>query len=153
MKQTGVEQLVSELKKYDSAGLKDQSNYVIEMPTHILTELEEQAKEIENQQRGYSDEEVLNFTQTIIQQYKLGNTNIEQLDLLKETLQQFKNKKFPQQEKNEEAQIPDPSDFMKLGEEAFVKNVAENLRAELTPREKILWLQGYLLAVTQYRKK
>lgn len=111
------------------------------------------SKEIENQQRGYSDEEVLNFTQTIIQQYKLGNTNIEQLDLLKETLQQFKNKKFPQQEKNEELQIPDPSDFMKLGEEAFVKNVAENLRAELTPREKILWLQGYLLAVTQYRKK
>jgi hypothetical protein len=47
MKQTAVEWLVSELKKYDSAGLKDQSNYVIEMPTHILTELEEQAKEIE----------------------------------------------------------------------------------------------------------
>ena len=40
----------------------------------------------------YSEEEVLNFTQTIIQQYKFGNTNIEQLDLLKETLQKFKNK-------------------------------------------------------------
>ena len=40
-----------------------------------------------------------------------------------------------------------------VGQEAFVKNVAENLRAELTPREKILWLQGYLLAVTQYRKR
>lgn len=38
----------------------------------------------------YSEEEVLNFTKTIIQQYKFGNTNIEQLDLLKETLQQFK---------------------------------------------------------------
>jgi DnaJ-domain-containing protein 1 len=50
MKQTAVEWLVSELKKYDSAGLKDQSNYVIEMPTHILTELEEQAKEMEKQQ-------------------------------------------------------------------------------------------------------
>ena len=49
MKQTAVEWLVSELKKYDSAGLKDQSNYVIEMPTHILTELEEQAKEIEKE--------------------------------------------------------------------------------------------------------
>lgn len=47
---TAVEWLVSELKKYDSAGLKDQSNYVIEMPTHILTELEEQAKEMEKQQ-------------------------------------------------------------------------------------------------------
>jgi hypothetical protein len=47
---TAVEWLVSELKKYDSAGLKDQSNYVIEMPTHILTELEEQAKEMEKEQ-------------------------------------------------------------------------------------------------------
>jgi len=51
MKQTAVEWLVTELKKYDSAGLKDQSNYVIEMPTHILTELEEQAKEMEKEQR------------------------------------------------------------------------------------------------------
>ena len=50
MKQTAVEWLVNELKKYDSAGLKDQSNYVIEMPTHILTELEEQAKEMEKEQ-------------------------------------------------------------------------------------------------------
>jgi hypothetical protein len=40
----------------------------------------------------YSEEEVLNFTQTMIMQYKFGNTNIEQMDLLKETLQLFKNK-------------------------------------------------------------
>jgi hypothetical protein len=53
----------------------------------------------------------------------------------------------------EVAEIPDPSHFMKLGEEAFVKNVEEKLRAETSPREKIMWLQGYLLAVTQYRKK
>lgn len=53
---------------------------------------QEQAKEIENEQKGYSEEEVLNFTQTMIMQYKFGNTNIEQMDLLKETLQQFKNK-------------------------------------------------------------
>jgi len=45
------------------------------------------------QETSYSEEEVLNFTQTIIQQYKFGNTNIEQMDLLKETLQLFKNKK------------------------------------------------------------
>ena len=74
------------------AGLKDQSNYVIEMPTHILTELKEQAKEMEEQQPSYSEAEVLEFTQTMIMQYKSGNTNIEQMDLLKETLQQFKNK-------------------------------------------------------------
>jgi len=44
------------------------------------------------QKRMYSEEEVLNFTQTMIMQYKFGNTNIEQMDLLKETLQLFKNK-------------------------------------------------------------
>lgn len=44
------------------------------------------------QERMYSEEEVLNFTQTMIMQYKFGNTNIEQMDLLKETLQLFKNK-------------------------------------------------------------
>jgi hypothetical protein len=59
MKQSAVEWLVSELKKYDSAGLKDQSNYVIELPTHILTELEEQAKQMEEEQRGYSEEHLI----------------------------------------------------------------------------------------------
>ena len=59
-----------------------------------LEEAIQQAKEMENQQRGYSEEEVLEFTQTIIQQYKLGNTNIEQLDLLKETLELFKKNKI-----------------------------------------------------------
>ena len=44
------------------------------------------------QERSYSEEEVLEFTQTMIMQYKFGNTNIEQMDLLKETLQLFKNK-------------------------------------------------------------
>jgi len=44
------------------------------------------------QERMYSEEEVLEFTQTMIMQYKFGNTNIEQMDLLKETLQQFKKK-------------------------------------------------------------
>lgn len=44
------------------------------------------------QKRSYSKEEVLEFTQTMIMQYKFGNTNIEQMDLLKETLQLFKNK-------------------------------------------------------------
>lgn len=66
MKQTAVEWLVSELKKYDSAGLKDQSNYVIEMPTHILTELEEQAKEMDNEQKGYSKEEVDKVLDTLL---------------------------------------------------------------------------------------
>jgi hypothetical protein len=44
------------------------------------------------QERSYSEEEVLNFTQTMLMQYKFGNTNIEQMDLLKETFQLFKNK-------------------------------------------------------------
>jgi hypothetical protein len=40
--------------------------------------------------RMYSEEEVLNFTQIILSQYIVGNTNIAQLDLLKETLHIFK---------------------------------------------------------------
>ena len=43
-------------------------------------------------ERMYSEEEVLNFTQTMIMQYKFGNNNIEQMDLLKESLEQFKKK-------------------------------------------------------------
>ena len=42
--------------------------------------------------RMYSEDEVLNFTQIILSQYAVGNTNIDQLDLLKETLHIFKNK-------------------------------------------------------------
>jgi hypothetical protein len=43
-------------------------------------------------ERMYSEDEVLEFTQKMIQQYKFGNTNIEQLYLLKESLEKFKNK-------------------------------------------------------------
>jgi len=40
----------------------------------------------------YSQEEVLKFSGIVLSQYKGGNTNIEQTNLLKETLQLFKNK-------------------------------------------------------------
>ena len=43
-------------------------------------------------ERMYSEEEVLKFTQTILMQYKFGNTDIEQMDLLRETFQLFKKK-------------------------------------------------------------
>lgn len=85
MKQSAVEWLIGELKKYDSAGLKDQSNYVIEMPTHILTELEEQSKEIENQQQDknkYSEEE-LKSTFKIGFNIGYGST-VQELDLKNE---------------------------------------------------------------------
>jgi len=81
MKKTAVEFLVEKMENL----------YYVNFEKSFLEEIE-QAKEIEKEQQGYSEEEVLNFTQTIIQQYKSGNTNIEQLDLLKETLQLFKNK-------------------------------------------------------------
>ena len=42
------------------------------------------------QERMYSEEDVLNFTQIAISQYKFGNTNIEQVEQLKETLRAFK---------------------------------------------------------------
>ena len=96
MKQTAVEWLISELKKYDSAGLKDQSNYVIEMPTHILTELEEQAKELEKEQQGYSEKEALNllthFAVEIQRQNKKGQYPIEIKGWFERNKEQFKNK-------------------------------------------------------------
>ena len=79
MKQTAVEWLINRLGKSGFDFSSNQGNI-------------QKAKEMENQQQGYSEEEVLNFTQTMIMQYKFGNTNIEQMDLLKETLQKFKNK-------------------------------------------------------------
>lgn len=38
----------------------------------------------------FSKDEVLKFAQIVISQYKVGNTNIEQIDLLTETLEKFK---------------------------------------------------------------
>ena len=55
---------------------------------YFSNDLEKKSK----QERLLSDEEVLTFTQTIISQFKFGNTNIEQIELLRETLQLFKKK-------------------------------------------------------------
>ena len=55
---TAVEFLLRELKKYGDTCPNYELNYVIEIPTHILKELEEQAKEMEKEQRGYSEEDV-----------------------------------------------------------------------------------------------
>jgi MoaA/NifB/PqqE/SkfB family radical SAM enzyme len=67
-------------------GTKDSFEYIKNSVKYGAKWQQEQHKKL------YSEEEVLEFTQKIIQQYKFGNTNIEQMDLLKETLQQFKNK-------------------------------------------------------------
>ena len=82
---TAVEWLVSELKKYDSAGLKDQSNYVIEMPTHILTELEEQAKEMEKQQQ-------LELIQFLADREDFKENSSISIFIAEDYLNQFKNK-------------------------------------------------------------
>jgi hypothetical protein len=50
-------------------------------------------------------------------------------------------------------EVPNPADFMKLGEDAFNKNVHEKLRETLSPNEKQMWISGYLLALTQQNKK
>ena len=42
----------------------------------------------------YSEKDMIEFTQTMIMQYKFGNTNIEQLDLLKESLEQYYNETY-----------------------------------------------------------
>lgn len=46
-------------------------------------------------------------------------------------------------------ELSNPSDFMKLGEDAFNKNVHKKLRETLSPTEKQMWINGYLLALTQ----
>jgi hypothetical protein len=84
MKQTAVEWLGLQLNMVFTDITEEQWNRA--------EKLFQQAKEMEEEQRGYSEEEVLNFTQTMIMQYKFGNTNIEQMDLLKESLEQFKKK-------------------------------------------------------------
>ena len=96
------EQFKQETLEESKSNYADIHNEVYDIPCANLRinnrELIENAIEFgakwqqEQDKNKYSEEEVLNFTQTIIMQYKFGNTNIEQLDLLKETLQLFKNK-------------------------------------------------------------
>jgi hypothetical protein len=50
-------------------------------------------------------------------------------------------------------ELPKPVDFMKLGEDAFIKNVHQKLRETLSPTEKQMWINGYLLALTQQNKR
>jgi hypothetical protein len=50
-------------------------------------------------------------------------------------------------------ELPNPADFMKLGEDAFIKNVHKKLRETLSPTEKQMWINGYLLALTEQFKK
>ena len=50
-------------------------------------------------------------------------------------------------------EVPNPSEFMQLGEKAFKENVHEKLRETLSPNEKQMWISGYLLALTQQNKK
>jgi hypothetical protein len=100
-----VKNLTTEDLKQKQETLEEAGMYQQELFSYLhylgVTALQSEMQEIErivlNMQQEqdknkYSEEEVLEFTQTIIQQYKLGNTNIEQLDLLKETLEQFKKK-------------------------------------------------------------
>lgn len=50
-------------------------------------------------------------------------------------------------------ELPNPADFMRLGEDAFQNNVHEKLRETLSSTEKQMWINGYLLALTQQNKK
>jgi len=77
-----------EAKKYlSNEGYGKGSNFTLNNVADLMLEWQQ-----EQDKNKYNEEEVLEFTQTMIMQYKFGNTNIEQMDLLKETLQQFKNK-------------------------------------------------------------
>jgi hypothetical protein len=61
--------------------------------------------------------------------------------------------RYEQEKKNTTIEIPNPAEFMMLGETAFQQNVAEELRNKLSPTEKQMWLSGYLLALTEQFKK
>jgi hypothetical protein len=50
-------------------------------------------------------------------------------------------------------ELPNPAEFMMLGEDAFNKNVHEKLRETLSPTEKQMWINGYLLAWTEQNKR
>jgi hypothetical protein len=56
-------------------------------------------------------------------------------------------------EEFKENQVPNPADFMMLGEKAFEENVHEKLRETLSPTEKQMWISGYLFALTQQNKR
>jgi methyltransferase-like protein len=56
-------------------------------------------------------------------------------------------------EKETKNELPNPADFMQLGEDAFNKNVHEKLRETLSPIEKQMWINGYLLALTEQNKR
>ena len=72
---TAVEFLLSELKKYGSACPKYEVNYVIEIPTHILTELEGQANAMEKEQKILLVQELKDYTKEA--QCILGNDERE----------------------------------------------------------------------------
>ena len=50
-KETAVEWLAEQLKEYDFADIKDSENYIIKIPAWILTEKQEQAQEMDKQQK------------------------------------------------------------------------------------------------------
>ena len=52
--QTAVEWLIGQLKQYDFADIKDDENYIIKIPAWVLTEKEEQAKQMEKEQIKYA---------------------------------------------------------------------------------------------------
>jgi hypothetical protein len=61
--------------------------------------------------------------------------------------------RYEQEKKNTTIEIPNPAEFMLLGETAFEENVHEKLRETLSPTEKQMWLSGYLLALTKQSKR
>ena len=74
--------------------------------------------------------------------------------LIEKSIDEMINKiRFEQENKNTITEIPNPVEFMMLGETAFQQNVAEELRNKLSPTEKQMWLSGYLLSLTQQNKR
>jgi len=100
--QTAVEWLVEQFKEYDFADVKDTENYIIKMQSFVLTEKLDKAKEMEEKQKGYTLEQMMdcwnaalkfephgpNFNDYIMS-LKLKENRDEQLDFLTEQAQEL----------------------------------------------------------------
>jgi hypothetical protein len=73
--------------------------------------------------------------------------------LIEKSIDEMINEIRYEQAKNTTAEIPNPAEFMMLGETAFEENIHEKLRETLSPTEKQMWISGYLLALTKQSKR
>lgn len=138
MKQTAVEWLIEQIKKDSDLRLRG----------FDLDGIGEQAKEMEEKKLL---EMLHKFGFDYTYNYRGEKTIYEWITEWFEDYKRLNNLKTNKTKTTKE--LPNPADFMQLGEDAFNKNVHEKLRETLSATEKQMWISGYLLALTQQNKK